>query len=105
MRASEGESVELAIRRCADWIKDSADPSFPELYGGHPAQDRVRHQIIPTHGTHEDLNVIEEAFTSENWIVRIYAVKKEDPFGRSLHEATAFQKGTAVKPKPKTGRK
>ncbi|BEI92321.1 uncharacterized protein CcaverHIS019_0411410 [Cutaneotrichosporon cavernicola] len=75
---------------------------FPELYGGHPAQDRVRHQVIPKHGTHEDLNVIEEAFTSENWIVRIYAVKKEDPFGRSLQDATAFQKGSRPKPRAKS---
>lgn len=66
---------------------------FPELYGGHPAVDRVRQQTIPQHGTHEDLNVIEEAFTSENWIVRIYAVKKEDAFGRDHRDVTAFQSG------------
>lgn len=65
---------------------------FPELFGGHQAMDRVRQQAIPAHGTHEDLNVIEEAFTSENWIVRIYAVKKEDPFGRDHRDVTAFTK-------------
>jgi hypothetical protein len=36
--------------------------------------------------------------------VRIYAVKKEDPFGRTLQDATAFQKGS--RPKAQTrGRK
>lgn len=66
---------------------------FPELYGGHPAQDRVRGQRIPEHGTHEQLETIEEAFTSENWIVRIYAVKKDDPFGRKHKDAVQFNKG------------
>lgn len=66
---------------------------FPELYGGHPAQDRVRGQRIPEHGTHEQLETIEEAFTSENWIVRIYAVKKDDPFGRKHKDAIQFRKG------------
>lgn len=66
---------------------------FPELYGGHPAQDRVRGQRIPEHGTHEQLETIEEAFTSENWIVRIYAVKKDDPFGRKHKDAVQFSKG------------
>lgn len=66
---------------------------FPELYGGHPAQDRVRGQRIPEHGTHEQLETIEEAFTSENWIVRIYAVKKDDPFGRKHKDAIQFNKG------------
>lgn len=87
-------------------LRTHTDRSFPELYGGHPAMDRVRHQTIPTHGTHEDLNVIEEAFTSENWIVRIYAVKKEDPFGRTLQDATAFKRGPVGKPRPQgRGRK
>jgi dolichyl-diphosphooligosaccharide--protein glycosyltransferase len=67
--------------------------SFPELYGGHPAQDRVRQQTIPAKGTHDELETIEEAFTSENWIVRIYAVRKEDPFGRAHKDVRAFEKG------------
>lgn len=40
---------------------------------------------------------VEEAFTSENWIVRIFAVKKEDDIGRGLPESTAFAKGTKLK--------
>jgi dolichyl-diphosphooligosaccharide--protein glycosyltransferase len=35
----------------------------------------------------------EEAFTSENWIVRIYQVKKEDPFGREHSAVNAFDAG------------
>lgn len=72
---------------------------FPELYGGHPATDRVRQQRIPQHGSHEQLDTIEEAFTSENWIVRIYAVKKEDAFGRPLKEANAFDAGKPAQAK------
>lgn len=40
---------------------------FPELYGGGPATDRVRNQVIPNDPI--QLDTIEEAFTSENWIV------------------------------------
>jgi hypothetical protein len=36
------------------------------------------------------LDVLEEAFTSENWIVRIYKVKDEDLLGRDLKSANAF---------------
>lgn len=41
---------------------------FAELYGGSPATDRVRQQTIPNIGP--ELDTLEEAFTSENWIVR-----------------------------------
>ncbi|KAH8077921.1 Oligosaccharyl transferase STT3 subunit-domain-containing protein [Filobasidium floriforme] len=68
---------------------------FPDLFGGGQAVDRVRQQVIPN--TPIELNVIEEAFTSENWIVRIFAVKKEDDIGRGLPESTAFAKGTKLK--------
>jgi hypothetical protein len=40
---------------------------------------------------------VEEAFTSENWLVRIYAVKKEDDIGRGLPDATAFNSGTKLR--------
>ncbi|RSH86444.1 oligosaccharyl transferase stt3 subunit [Apiotrichum porosum] len=97
-RASEAMRNSLMYKMCYH--------RFPELYGGHPATDRVRQQRIPEHGTHEHLETIEEAFTSENWIVRIYAVKKEDPFGRSLKAAGAFERGqkllaAASSPQPK----
>jgi hypothetical protein len=41
--------------------------SFPDIYGGQPAYDRVRGQIIPRTGP--TLDILDEAFTSENWIV------------------------------------
>ncbi|GAA5897534.1 hypothetical protein JCM5296_001152 [Sporobolomyces johnsonii] len=68
---------------------------FSELYGGGPAQDRVRNQLIPA--TPIQLDTLEEAFTSENWIVRIYAVKKEDPLGRDHKSANAFLGGKRKK--------
>ncbi|KAF8308339.1 oligosaccharyl transferase STT3 subunit [Clavulina sp. PMI_390] len=64
---------------------------FDELYGGQPPQDRVRGQTIPVGGV--QLDYLEEAFTSENWIVRIYEVKKEDPLGREHRSANAFANG------------
>ncbi|KAK4048360.1 oligosaccharyl transferase stt3 subunit [Microbotryomycetes sp. JL221] len=68
---------------------------FAELFGGGPAQDRVRGQVIPP--TPIQLDTLEEAFTSENWIVRIYAVKKEDELGRDLKAANAFNQGKRKK--------
>ncbi|BGP24317.1 oligosaccharyl transferase STT3 subunit [Rhodotorula toruloides] len=68
---------------------------FNELYGGGPAQDRVRGQAIPP--VPIQLDTLEEAFTSENWIVRIYAVKKEDNLGRDHRSANAFLQGKRKK--------
>ena len=98
---------------------------FHELYGGHPAADRVRNQRIPdtpiqldTLGQSppcQDFSAVtccfspslpshvlipDEAFTSENWIVRIYQVKKEDSFGRDLRAANAFNGGVPLKKAP-----
>ena len=39
------------------------------------------------------MDYLEEAFTSENWLVRIYQVKKEDLLGRDLKSANAFLEG------------
>ncbi|KAF8075241.1 oligosaccharyl transferase STT3 subunit [Lyophyllum atratum] len=64
---------------------------FAELYGGGQAMDRVRQQSMPKVGP--TLDYLDEAFTSENWIVRIYEVKKEDPLGRDLKTAGAFEQG------------
>ncbi|KAG6832756.1 hypothetical protein H0H87_000409 [Tephrocybe sp. NHM501043] len=64
---------------------------FADLFGGGPAQDRVRQQQVPKVGP--TLDYLDEAFTSENWIVRIYEVKKEDPLGRDLKSANAFGQG------------
>jgi dolichyl-diphosphooligosaccharide--protein glycosyltransferase len=41
--------------------------------------------------------VLEEAFTSENWIIRIYKVKDLDNFGRDHASAVAFDKGNKRK--------
>jgi len=64
---------------------------FNELFGSGQAIDRVRNQRMPTTGP--TLDYLEEAFTSENWIVRIYQVKKEDILGRDLKSANAFGEG------------
>lgn len=54
---------------------------FNELYGRNSAVDRVRQQNIEGPIT---LDTLEEVFTSENWLVRIYKVKDLDNLGRDL---------------------
>ncbi|KAI8364837.1 Oligosaccharyl transferase STT3 subunit-domain-containing protein [Choanephora cucurbitarum] len=65
---------------------------FNEMFGGRQPFDRVRNQALPLKGP--ELSVLEEAFTSENWIVRIYKVKDYDNLGRDHREAQAFEAGT-----------
>jgi len=75
---------------------------FNELYGGQPAQDRVRGQTLPPVGP--QIDYLDEAFTSENWIVRIYEVKREDVLGREHRAANAFgagKKGKRFRPTSK----
>ncbi|KAL0088983.1 Oligosaccharyl transferase STT3 subunit-domain-containing protein [Phycomyces blakesleeanus] len=72
---------------------------FHELYNGQQPMDRVRQQRLPAQGP--ELNVLDEAFTSENWIVRIYKVKDYDNLGRPHSMAKAFEAG---KKKKKTTR-
>lgn len=55
----------------------------------------MRGQKLPNVGP--TLDTLDEAFTSENWIVRIYQVKKEDPLGRELKAANAFEAGRRLK--------
>lgn len=62
---------------------------FPELFGGQQAVDRVRGQQIPESPV---LNIVDEAFTSENWLVRIYKVKDLDNVGRSHTKKRATTK-------------
>jgi dolichyl-diphosphooligosaccharide--protein glycosyltransferase len=50
---------------------------------------------LPAEGP--QLSTIEEAFTSENWIIRIYKVKDLDNFGREHSSAVAFDKGNKKK--------
>lgn len=64
---------------------------FHELFGGQQPLDRVRQQRMPLQGP--ELNVLDEVFTSENWIVRIYKVKPLDDLGRSHKAAAAFEAG------------
>ncbi|KAF8940130.1 oligosaccharyl transferase stt3 subunit [Dissophora ornata] len=65
---------------------------FAELSGGN-AVDHVRNARMPSEGP--TLSVLEEAYTSTNWLVRIYKVKDLDNLGRDLKDATAFDKGKA----------
>lgn len=65
--------------------------NFGSLFPGGQGQDRVRGTILPAQGP--QLHTIEEAFTSENWIVRLYKVKDLDNVGRDHNNAVAFQKG------------
>ncbi|CCK70074.1 dolichyl-diphosphooligosaccharide--protein glycosyltransferase subunit STT3 KNAG_0D03280 [Huiozyma naganishii CBS 8797] len=63
---------------------------FPELFGGE-AQDRVRGQHI-TQGDVGELHYFEEAFTSTNWMVRIYKIRDLDNEGRPLSQVSAATK-------------
>ncbi|KAF2480516.1 Oligosaccharyl transferase STT3 subunit-domain-containing protein [Neohortaea acidophila] len=65
--------------------------NFDKLFPAGQAVDRVRGSRLPTEGP--ELSTLEEAFTSENWIIRIYKVKPLDNLGRSHQEAGLFEKG------------
>lgn len=67
---------------------------FNELFNGDGV-DRVRQQQIPAANAPQ-LLVLEEAFTSQNWIVRLYKVKDLDNVGRDLAQALAFELGQAA---------
>ncbi|EGV60790.1 oligosaccharyl transferase stt3 subunit [Yamadazyma tenuis] len=64
---------------------------FHDLFNGRDGIDRVRSQTIPIANAPE-LSVVEEAFTSTNWIVRIYKVKDLDNLGRDLKQVSAGSK-------------
>ncbi|SOV01843.1 probable oligosaccharyltransferase [Ustilago sp. UG-2017a] len=64
---------------------------FNDLFGGRPGMDRVRQSPGPT--KNPELEYLDEAFTSENWIVRIYQVKKPDALGRDLPSVKGFDGG------------
>jgi dolichyl-diphosphooligosaccharide---protein glycosyltransferase len=69
--------------------------NYNSLFPAGQATDRVRGSRLPAQGP--ELSTVEEAFTSENWIIRIYKVKDLDNLGRSHQEATAFEKGNKRK--------
>lgn len=71
---------------------------FGELFNGKPATDRVRHQSLSAHYAEGIvLNSMEEVFTSENWMVRIYKLKPEDPLGRPLTTVGEFERSDLTK--------
>ena len=55
----------------------------------------MRGSKLPAQGP--DLTTVEEAFTSENWIIRIYKVKDLDNLGRNHQDATSFERGNKRK--------
>jgi dolichyl-diphosphooligosaccharide--protein glycosyltransferase len=65
--------------------------NFNKLFPAGQAMDRVRGSKVPAEGP--QLSTLEEAFTSENWIIRIYKVKDLDNVGRDHNSAVAFDKG------------
>ncbi|KAG9298003.1 hypothetical protein G9A89_018831 [Geosiphon pyriformis] len=64
--------------------------NYNELFGGQ-GTDRVR-GVKLSHGKIK-LHTLEEAYTTENWIVRIYKVKDLDNIGRTLEQAAGFESG------------
>ncbi|KAF7940377.1 uncharacterized protein EAE98_000504 [Botrytis deweyae] len=68
---------------------------FNSLFPPGQAQDRVRGVKMPEVGP--VLNTVEEAFTSENWIIRIYKVKDLDNVGRDHASAASFDRGNKKK--------
>ncbi|KAI1075097.1 glycosyltransferase family 66 protein [Whalleya microplaca] len=65
--------------------------NYGSLFPPGQAQDRVRGARLPNEGP--VLNTLEEAYTSENWIIRIYKVKDLDNVGRDHASAASFEKG------------
>lgn len=69
--------------------------NYHTLFPPGQAQDRVRGVRLPDSGP--VLNTVEEAFTSENWIIRIYKVKDLDNIGRDHFAAASFDRGQKKK--------
>lgn len=69
--------------------------NYNTLFPPGQATDRVRGSRLPAEGP--TLNTVEEAFTSENWIIRIYKVKDLDNFGREHASVAAFESGLKKK--------
>jgi dolichyl-diphosphooligosaccharide--protein glycosyltransferase len=69
--------------------------NYNNLFPPGQAVDRMRNARLPEVGP--TLSTLEEAFTSENWIIRIYKVKDLDNMGRDHAAAAAFDRGTKKK--------
>ncbi|KAJ8122114.1 hypothetical protein ONZ43_g1606 [Nemania bipapillata] len=65
--------------------------NYASLFPPGQAQDRVRGARLPDQSP--ILNSLEEAYTSENWIIRIYKVKDLDNVGRDHAAAASFERG------------
>ncbi|KAI1435060.1 Oligosaccharyl transferase STT3 subunit-domain-containing protein [Xylaria sp. CBS 124048] len=65
--------------------------NYASLFPPGQAMDRVRGSRLPDQSP--DLHNLEEAYTSENWIIRIYKVKDLDNVGRDHAAAASFEKG------------
>ncbi|GAW12284.1 hypothetical protein ANO14919_016480 [Xylariales sp. No.14919] len=65
--------------------------NYASLFPPGQAQDRVRGARLPDQSP--VLNSLEEAYTSENWIIRIYKVKDLDNVGRDHAAAASFERG------------
>ena len=74
--------------------------NYHTMFPQGQAADRVRGVRLPSQGP--VLNTMDEAFTSENWIIRIYKVKDLDNVGRDHAAVSAFDRGQKKK---KGGRK
>jgi dolichyl-diphosphooligosaccharide---protein glycosyltransferase len=77
--------------------------NYHNLFPPGQASDRVRGSRLPSTGP--ELSTLEEAFTSENWIIRIYKVKDLDNVGRDHASAVAFDKGGKKKKPSKRGKR
>merc|ERR1712000_611200 len=75
--------------------------NYDKLFPGGQAMDRVRGSRLPAEGP--QLNSLEEAFTSENWIIRMLKVKDYDNVGRDHFSAAAFDRGQKKKATKKRG--
>ncbi|WFD31507.1 dolichyl-diphosphooligosaccharide--protein glycotransferase [Malassezia sp. CBS 17886] len=71
---------------------------YPDLWNGGAGMDRARGMPGPSKSP--TLDTLDEVFTSENWLVRIYQVKKEDSLARNLSRVLAFDQGTKLKGAP-----
>lgn len=64
---------------------------FADMFPPGKAVDRVRNTGVASPGP--VLDTLEEVFTSETWIVRIYKVREQDNLGRKHGVARAFERG------------
>ncbi|CCU81360.1 unnamed protein product [Blumeria hordei] len=65
--------------------------NYHAIFPAGQTQDRVRGVKMPDVGP--TLHSLDEAFTSENWIIRIYKVKDLDNLGRDHASVAQFEKG------------